>query len=1399
VLKHPDLKSRLNPDLIIQIGSTLVSNEVQDLIALSLKSNKKAIHLLVNPHHPAERSDPGFTVTHKISEDPIHLLQSVRHHLKTLRADYKTLGSDLLPLVSFGRALAREMPSIIHRSSSEIPVDEKATDLKSSSNTTTVLTEPQIVLAMADVLVRKRMEERQFGLFLSNSMPVRDAEFFLYPTEYEVTKSSDLLAVAVNRGASGIDGIISTAIGFAEGADIPTSLLIGDLATIHDLNSFHNLIRQKPSSSYSRQSFQLTTIIVNNDGGAIFSFLPIASHGIDVGFEDFFGTPTNSFSYLKGIEAFGLPVKYVSSYEEFKSEYDDAINDHNHRVIEARVVPRDRNVKVHSTISKQSVDFLESHLSAILNHTESGALAHSKLFLKTYGKVEINQPVERMSNPTPSGDEKVIVLLHGWMGDKDDWDEIGILLTNRLSSWRVISIDLPGHGDSTHISDSIGKPFMSSSAKASITDVAKTVLRSLIADHGIRKVDAICGYSLGGRILMEMKRLCFLEETSSKSHDYSLITSDTKVILLSADPGMPIRADSKRRRLKDEQLSTQMLRLNQKTKLSWVYADDSIRHWVEFVDLWYRAEIWGDLYSRKPERYLEMTRKRALALSTRGSDLAHILRICSPGASVSNFADINSGQFYYLAGSLDQKYSNIGRELQTRHMNVKCIEIPGAGHGLLVDAPHEVSESICSILMSETKEMLNRPVDFAYHEPDGPSITRTSQLNDVLQDIRPYYLEYDYFSIELGVSSGKRNGVTGIGWGEKSKGNLMKERQGYIISISTVDRRLIGIGEISPLDGVHQESVDQAQSQLELLKGYFEERSVSMIPLMPCKSILALDGSLKLYIDRLCNHLFMSVDGQQTRLLPSVRAGLEMALLSIASQALQISLVDALMKTSATPISSERTTFAMFLPLNGLVTKDDTSMPISNPDTDRVLYTSTKIKVGDSSPFEDAQRVIRLYSGNFLSVDVQSGPIQRFFRADANRSWNNLQAADFVMFLKALDPGSIDYFEFVEEPLAQAKGGQSDWSLGAQLEALERFYEETGIKYALDESLADVAASLDFQFEPISDTLVRLFRTRKPSGCAALILKPSLLGLELSMQLASLAHKSLGIGAVFSSTLDSGVGLGYISILALSADYRHCKSGEKRYSHGLSTFNLFAADTLSPPFKQFVTTDGEVDIVPLATALLSSSLDEMRQSFSIEEPRANDKASDEDFQVTSLSSGSGREISVQVSLLLPFSEDIAYDRFTDLPQQPRWSPWLKSVSYLNGGDETEWTLNIRGVEFRWRATRKLLSNPKGVMWESTSGLKNEGLVEFHRSSESSCLMKLKMRIIAPRIVSTIFRSTGEFVKDFVENKLLKWSLESFRDVVKADLALQRGDAELGDALYGAVEGRSNAIEATLSP
>jgi hypothetical protein len=73
-----------------------------------------------------------------------------------------------------------------------------------------------------------------------------------------------------------------------------------------------------------------------------------------------------------------------------------------------------------------------------------------------------------------------------------------------------------------------------------------------------------------------------------------------------------------------------------------------------------------------------------------------------------------------------------------------------------------------------------------------------------------------------------------------------------------------------------------------------------------------------------------------------------------------------------------------------------------------------------------------------------------------------------------------------------------------------------------------------------------------------------------------------------------------------------------------------------------------------------------------------------------------------------------------------------------------------------------------------------------------------MTIVPPRVLRPLFHGSSVFVEDFLRNKLLKWSLEMFRDVVKADLAIERGDVELGDALFGAVEGRANAIEATLN-
>jgi 2-succinyl-5-enolpyruvyl-6-hydroxy-3-cyclohexene-1-carboxylate synthase len=138
------------------------------------------------------------------------------------------------------------------------------------------------------LVARLVAEHAETGLVLAASMPIRDADVFAAPGG-----SSPL--VASNRGASGIDGTVATAAGFARGLDAPVTLLLGDLALLHDLNSLALL----------RDSVQppVTVVAVNNDGGGIFHFLPIAQHGAL--FEPYFGTP-HGLGFEHAAQLFGL-------------------------------------------------------------------------------------------------------------------------------------------------------------------------------------------------------------------------------------------------------------------------------------------------------------------------------------------------------------------------------------------------------------------------------------------------------------------------------------------------------------------------------------------------------------------------------------------------------------------------------------------------------------------------------------------------------------------------------------------------------------------------------------------------------------------------------------------------------------------------------------------------------------------------------------------------------------------------------------------------------------------------------------------------------------------------------------------------------------------------------------
>jgi 2-succinyl-5-enolpyruvyl-6-hydroxy-3-cyclohexene-1-carboxylate synthase len=125
-------------------------------------------------------------------------------------------------------------------------------------------------------------------LFVGSSMPVRDLETFAAPPVTGL--------IGANRGASGIDGTVGTALGMATGLGVPVVCLLGDIAFLHDSNSLIGL---------ADRGLEATFVVVDNDGGGIFHFLPQVNHR---DFERLFATP-HGVDTAAVAEAFGLEVE----------------------------------------------------------------------------------------------------------------------------------------------------------------------------------------------------------------------------------------------------------------------------------------------------------------------------------------------------------------------------------------------------------------------------------------------------------------------------------------------------------------------------------------------------------------------------------------------------------------------------------------------------------------------------------------------------------------------------------------------------------------------------------------------------------------------------------------------------------------------------------------------------------------------------------------------------------------------------------------------------------------------------------------------------------------------------------------------------------------------------------
>ena len=170
-------------------------------------------------------------------------------------------------------------------------------------------------------------------LVVSSSMPVRDLEAFARP-------HVDPPRVLANRGANGIDGVVSTALGVAL-AGGPTTALVGDLAFLHDLSALVGPPDDRPP---------LTVVVVDNGGGGIFSFLPQSAQVAAEPFERLFGTPqaVDPAAVARGL---GWDVVEIDG-GDWAEAVDAALEPHEGgRVVVVRLPDRPANVAAHDRVN----------------------------------------------------------------------------------------------------------------------------------------------------------------------------------------------------------------------------------------------------------------------------------------------------------------------------------------------------------------------------------------------------------------------------------------------------------------------------------------------------------------------------------------------------------------------------------------------------------------------------------------------------------------------------------------------------------------------------------------------------------------------------------------------------------------------------------------------------------------------------------------------------------------------------------------------------------------------------------------------------------------------------------------------------------------------------------------
>lgn len=345
--------------VILQFGERLVSKRVLKLIA-RCSNVAHFTHIIVSPR--SKRSDQVLSVTHRVLASPV---QFVAHWCSLQNLPFNCF----LPVASSTPSHENDTSAL--RPSKRISslecllnISAKVDHLfesKCIAAADSPICEPWLARTMIDTL------RYPCALFVGNSMPIRDTDMYASPIACGAS-----IHIGANRGASGIDGIVSSAIGFAVAHCKPTFVLIGDMSFLHDISAVHVL---RGGVGMQDVCAAVTIVVVNNGGGAIFSMLPIANH--HQVFTPVFDSP-HDLSFRALANFFRLDYVMVKTSNQLRGAIDTVPN--RHRIIEVVTTSQHSdNAALHSELANQVDLLVKSCIQDDYNLTTEDIDARSSL------------------------------------------------------------------------------------------------------------------------------------------------------------------------------------------------------------------------------------------------------------------------------------------------------------------------------------------------------------------------------------------------------------------------------------------------------------------------------------------------------------------------------------------------------------------------------------------------------------------------------------------------------------------------------------------------------------------------------------------------------------------------------------------------------------------------------------------------------------------------------------------------------------------------------------------------------------------------------------------------------------------------------------------------------------